>query len=97
MSIAIYKYPIQCNSTREGFHKIQVEMPWGAVPLCVQNQNGQVCIWAEVVKGRKPETFTFVSVGTGFGKVPINGVYLGTVQQDVYVWHIYRIEGKEPL
>jgi len=55
----VYKYDLPMGDW------ISLTMPAGAVPLCVQVQNGQPCLWARVVIGRPPVTHHFRIAGTG--------------------------------
>lgn len=57
--------------------------------LCVQNQNDRVCLWYEGVPDEARGLRKLIIVGTGYA-VPVQvSVYIGTVQINEYVWHIY--------
>lgn len=87
----IYKYPIYCDAVDKGQVIVRVDMPVGAKPISVQCQDGTVCVWAEVdPKIRSVSTHRFYCVGTGYGDVPEDKTFLGTVQQGAFVWHIYH-------
>ncbi len=64
----------------------------GFRPLCVQMQNGQICCWAEVDDSRPKGEAKVTIVGTGHEVPPNAGQYVGTVQQGMFVWHIYMQE-----
>lgn len=85
----IYKYEIRPDSTKDASFEIRVVTKLGAKPLYVALQNGIPCVWMEVDKARASTTITLYSVGTGFGAVPDDGEYLGTIIEGPYVWHIY--------
>lgn len=65
-------------------------MPEHSQVLSVQNQNGEITLWA-VVDPDKPMTIRkFHIVGTG-NKTNIDGEkFLGTVQCFPFVWHIFE-------
>lgn len=66
-----------------------VVMPSVHKILTVQDQRGKICMWADVDKESRLAEFLFYIVGTG--QAPNNtSCYVGTVQQDDYVWHIYK-------
>lgn len=84
----IYKYPVQVTD------EFEVLMPVGAMPLSVQMQRGQPCVWALVHEGAQDIYHTFCVVGTG-NPVPENaGSYIGTWQDGPFVWHLF--EGETP-
>lgn len=60
-------------------------------PLCVQEQHGQLCLWAEVDTNPEalPGDVVLTIVGTGHPIPADAGEYLSTVQQGAYVWHFY--------
>ena len=79
----IYKYHIQLAD------KTILDLPRSARPLAAQAQDGQLTMWVEL-DNREPTTSrTFLLIGTGH-IVPDNVVYIGTLQQDFFVWHIYE-------
>jgi hypothetical protein len=68
-----------------------VEMPMGTRILTVQMQYGQPCLWAEVNdRSNETELRHIGIVGTGHADVPTGAVYIGTVQDDSLVWHVYE-------
>ena len=68
-------------------------MPYRTVPLCVQVQRHcwteNICLWAEVDTDQPMMNFPVAIVGTGHGRNPNVSIYVGTVQQEDLVWHIY--------
>jgi hypothetical protein len=60
-------------------------------PLTVQNQYGTLQLWAEVNCGTNTlqRSLVITIVGTGREVPKDAGDYLCTVQQGVYVWHVY--------
>ncbi len=65
-------------------------IPAGARILVVQMQGALPQLWAEVDTLELNTTRTFVLVGTG-NEVPLRGVYVGTVQDDHLVFHVYEV------
>lgn len=65
-----------------------VNMPEGAVPLHVDNQHGDVCVWFEVDTTKPTKDIILYSVGTGWA-VPEFAKYIGTVLLGEFVWHVY--------
>jgi hypothetical protein len=47
-------------------------------------------MWAKVNPNNKQVRRKIYSVGTGFGKVANDSVYIGTVVVGSYVWHIFE-------
>lgn len=69
-----------------------VSMPVGAQILSVQDQAGQLVLWAHVDEHASHEKRDFVIVGTGH-ECPEGLVYLATVQQGRCVWHVFEDVG----
>lgn len=59
MSGRVYKYPLLLGDWTS------VRMPEGALPLCVQVQDGAPCLWARVDIDKPPVTHHFRIAGTG--------------------------------
>lgn len=83
---AIYKYPLETAEYQ------QVALPVGHKILSVQLQGRQLCLWA-VVDVNQPSTVLreVYMVGTGhpFDADQLLPHYFATVQQGVYVWHVF--------
>lgn len=82
----IHKFNLAVTDTQS------VSMPKGAKVLCVQVQNGTICLWARVWTEAEYELRTFLVVGTGnpFPESNRPPLYIGTVQQPPFVWHIFE-------
>ena len=82
-NLTIWKYPFSIA------YAFMLEMPKGAVVICVQVQAGVPTLWAEVNPSNQTEYVRFRIVGTGH-LLPL-GQYLGTFQQPPFVWHLYQV------
>lgn len=71
--------------------RADVEVPLGTVPLTFGYQGGQLCMWGEVpnstVMGIKRLTYWIVGTGWDIQK---DIMYVATVFDGPFVWHIYR-------
>lgn len=88
----IYKYFVPPEGSpvtyRGAFHRI----------LTAQVQNNDIMVWAELLDGIDEDhpvvetELNFIAIGTGW-QIPddflIYWNYIGTVQKDGFVWHIY--------
>lgn len=81
----IYKYPI--NLTTE---KQCLCLPENSQLLSVQMQNEKLCVWALIDESQPLSMVRFHIFGTG-ENLPddLNTVFLGTVQDGIYVWHVF--------
>ena len=86
----VFKYPLALADTQS------VEIPDGGTILAVQDQAGQLCLWALVDPARPAASRQIEIRGTGHA-VPGGGemAYLGTVQQASggLVWHVFERVG----
>lgn len=81
----IYKYEIKGPSDREQV----LLMPKGAIPLTVQKQDGKVTMWAEIERSRPIVERKLYLFGTGW-EIDTEGLsYVGTIQDGIFVWHLY--------
>ena len=83
----IFKYEIQ------GQDRFTIQMPKGAVILCVQVQDRNAFIWAEVDPVATPEERVFELFITGgeiFYDMGVERKYIGTFQACSYVYHLYE-------
>lgn len=69
-------------------------MPYDHKLLSVQNQNGEICLWAlSDPKEDEFRTRTFRIFGTGNESERLENTFdmqfLGTVQTGPYVWHVF--------
>ncbi len=73
----------------DGTHEL--DMPEEAKILTVGNQHHHITLWAEVDPGAVPETRRFRVYGTGHPfEASESLVYLGTVQEPPFVWHVFE-------
>ncbi len=77
----VYKYPLPLESFGP-FAWMSLEMPQGAVPLCVQVQRGVPCLWARVNPSAPVTVHNLRIAGTGEDLESDVGRHLGTVQLD---------------
>lgn len=94
MTTIIYKYPITIHGVQH------VSMPKAAKILCAKSQLGSVCLWAEnniTDLVNYPEVFDVHIFESRFtGEESSNGgTYIGSVQVEGYVTHVYEITAKE--
>ena len=81
---SVWKFPLKLDEFQV------VEMPMFAEILCVQMQQGTPTIWASVETNNDPEGRQIAIVGTGHpAPPPEQSDYIGTVQMDAYVWHVF--------
>lgn len=83
---AIWKFPIKALQAR-----FALNMPKGAEILSVQMQGGVPTIWASVDPHNGEIAREFAIVGTGHQEVTRYHHYLGTVQDGMFVWHVFEI------
>lgn len=83
----IYKYPLKITDEQA------IKTLRGVQPLCVQMQDGGLCLWCEVDESAADLSLQVRVIGTG-NPMPSNMHcfdYVGTVQ-DFHrrlVWHVY--------
>ena len=80
---AIWKFPLKVEDVQA------FEVPESAEILSIQNQGGQICLWAAVDTNAPKKFRTFRMYGTGHEHTSFVGIYIGTVQKDGFVWHIF--------
>lgn len=76
---------------------VQLSMPLGAKPLCVQVQNGIPCMWALVDEENALVDKKFRIYGTGHPVDPEYTDYIGTFQIDDgrLVFHVFGRKGSK--
>lgn len=83
----VYKYALEVLDAQ------RVRLPFGAVPLSVQEQNGELQLWALVDTANTDEYRYVYIVGTGnpIGFSVVDAAYIGTVQTygGRLVWHVF--------
>ena len=59
--------------------------------LTAQMQRDTLCVWAIVDTEKEDRTFAISVMGTGWclGQPEKIGDYIGTVQDGIYVWHLF--------
>jgi len=80
----IWKYPLGLART------VHLLMPLGAEVLTVQLQGGVPTLWAIVESDATMGGRMFIVNGTGNEFHGDEGRYIGTWQQDGYVWHLFE-------
>lgn len=82
----IWKFPLNWNVQQS------VNFPRGATILDVQMQGSTICLWAVVNTESPIEPRIIHVVGTGCEVPPqlYKEHYIGTVQVDGYVWHLFQ-------
>lgn len=82
--LTIHKYPVRVAEQQI------IEVPQGSKFLSAQLQNGEPTLWFMVDTNSEKLPYEVIIVGTGH-PVPTNCTdFLGSVQQGMYVWHIFR-------
>jgi hypothetical protein len=82
----VRKYELEITDTQ----KVKIPLVF---PLCVQMQHGKLCLWAAIDTEKEEKEYAINIRGTGH---PMEGVgeYIGTVQDDVFVWHVFIKDSK---
>ena len=86
MSRAIWKWPLEITDEQ------RLMVPAYTEPLCVQVQNGQLCLWAMIREDRTPRVPMLIRIyGTGRPMPDDPGIYIGTAQTNggALVWHVF--------
>lgn len=85
----IFKYPLKVADVQE------VEIPVGAIILCVQIQREEPCLWALVNPDVVKEKRRIVTYGTGHPVDDVPGYYVGTYQLNGgdLVFHVFDKRG----
>ena len=83
---AIWKYILDITDAQ------CLDMPSGAKILCVQMQGKTLCLWAVVDPAQPKVRHTFRVYGTGHPLDDNHGVYLGTVQVGMLVFHVFEVK-----
>jgi len=84
--MVVYKYPLHIGPG-------SIDMPVGAVPLSVQMQGNDPCLWAWVDERADIESRDYIVLGTGH-LAPDDvdaSQYVGTFQQagGALIWHLF--------
>lgn len=82
----IYKYVFTLKNTVEEF-----DMPSDSIPLCVNMQGNNICLWCIVNTDNPVVKRRFCVIGTGW-EIPVNiGAYIGSVFPSPYVFHVFIV------
>ena len=86
MTRAVWKYPLPLAP-----HTQTLRFPGASVRfLHVAMQDATPTLWAEVdTDSEKAWDITLTWFGTGH-EIPGNALYVGTVQDGIFVWHLYE-------
>lgn len=82
----IYKYPIPLES------EFSLSLPMSAKILSFQVQDGKLFIWAIVNTNVGEEKREFELIGTGVSTNFDYRHFIGTVQLDRCVWHLFEFD-----
>lgn len=83
MTQVIHKYPIPLATVS------RIDLPIDAFILTVQVQGNGPVMWAQVNPANELRPRTVYVIGTGHTVRDEHADYVGTVQIDGFVWHIY--------
>jgi hypothetical protein len=87
----IWKFPLAGNDVNN------VVMPAGAKVLTVQMQGRDITLWADVddkAKANEARIFLIFGMGQPMPKeMGYRNVYIGTVQDRAFVWHVFEQVG----
>lgn len=84
--ITIHKYQFEIADS------VVIEMPEGANVLSVQVQDGEPMMWAvvETTYCLKKKAFRIYGTGHKLDFFATEGKYIGTIQHNGFVWHIFE-------
>ena len=82
--LSVWKFKLEVTDLQ------QVEMPQGAQLMTVQEQGGELCLWAAVDTEAPKESRTIEIIGTGNPFHEASRRYVASVQQGVFVWHVFE-------
>ncbi len=85
MKKQIWKFPVPVMSD------FKIQMPRGAEIISVQSQHGDGVMWAICDTSAEKQTRHFRVYGTGHSMANDGIKYIGTYQQDVFVWHLFEV------
>jgi len=80
----IYKYPLVITDLQT------IQLPISAVILTAKEQNGILQLWAEVETDNELEERIIEIFGSGNPIERHRRVYIATIIQTIFVWHIYE-------
>ena len=86
MTRAVWKYPLPLAPHTQTLRFPGASVAWVHVDM----QDDTPTLWAEVdPDSEKARTATLTWFGTGH-EIPGNALYVGTVQDGIFVWHLYE-------
>ena len=85
--ITIFKYELKITDEQK------IDIPEGAKILSVQMQGDTPCLWAMVNTKNKLESRSIAIIGTGNPCWCPEWDFVGTIQERVFVWHVFAIPG----
>ena len=82
----IYKYKLQPHLRNI------INMPKGSILRFIDEQDGDVYVWAEVEPDAGTVKRKLLVIPTGFQSIPKGTVYIGScqVRAEGLVWHVYE-------
>lgn len=90
-SSRVYKFELKLHDSQH------IRLPLGAQVLTVAMQREKLCMWVLLDPSKETplEERRFDVVGTGNPMCckETNAAYIGTVDDDPYIWHIFEILG----
>lgn len=94
----IWKFPIKIEDT-DNNGRLEVKIPGHFIkPLAFQFQGYGLFLWAECNDHQPLKSHWFRVVGTGHELPRVDTVYVGTVQDGSFVWHLYyEVDNADPL
>ena len=90
MNTTVWKYIVD-------FGRFQLDLPVDAEILTLQMQDGRPRLWVLVQPHNRNETRHFQMLTTGSHNAPISRRYIGTVQDGLYVWHLFETLPPNPI
>lgn len=81
----IFKYPLKLIPNKQ-----TIELPEGSRILSLQDQMGTLTFWAMVDERLAAEPVSFVVIATGQSLPEGLKNYIGTVQMNSFVWHVFE-------
>jgi len=84
----IWKYILTLSGEPQEFH-VPIDSKW----LTVDIQDHDIVIWAEcnVERDKEPRILQIYGTGNEIHEDEYRRHYIGTVQLDGYVWHIFEV------
>lgn len=84
----IWKFELEFKSPQV------IDMPKGAIILDIQLQENSPCLWAIVNEFAEIEQRRFIFCTTGSRLLETEKNYIGTVQENNFVSHLFEVTGE---